>query len=291
MSTHSEYDKRPSWVKENLSQLLLLLAMLMVVVSLAVYFFYTPLSELIFAEDRAAAQKIIVNKAPVKVITENWQEDQQGPIENTQYNVGDSDLNDKRVVISKEELVGLEQRYRIDLVETAEKPLPAGIEGQQSVQTIVGKNGQPSISIIRMSDSFASDIDRVNGQAELFLSGEKKHQLLLKTAQLNGINLILTPAETLMAKSPSLFTLRLSAMESWEKLQDFVIQHDLLKENIYVYRTIRNHKPWYVLLLGEYRSFPGAKIAQQGLPGALANFPSQVFTYKEIQQDLQLKND
>ncbi|PKH01129.1 hypothetical protein CXF72_18440 [Psychromonas sp. MB-3u-54] len=286
MSTNSEYDKRPSRAQENLSQLLLLLAMLMVVVSFAVYFFSGSSSELI-----DPVQKRVINKAPETVITENWHEDQQGLIENTQYSVGASDLSDKRVVISKQELIGLEQRYRIDLVEIEKNQLLAEIENQQPDEMIAANNDQPNISIIKMSESSDSQIDMVNGQAELFSSLEKNDHFSEGAGQLNGGNLILTPIESLLAKSPSLFTLRLSAMGSWEKLQAFVQLHDLLKENIYVYRTIKNNKPWYVVLLGEYSSLSAAKIAQQSLPGALFDLPSQVFSYKEIQQDLQLQND
>jgi DamX protein len=284
MSTNSEYDKRPSWVKENLSQLLLLLAMLMVVVSFAVYLFSSSLSELIDPVDRDPAQKKVVNKAPETVITENWSEAPQGPIENTKYSVGTSDLSDKRVVISKEELIGLEQRYRIDLVEIEKEQLSAEIENQQPAEMLPGNNDQPNISIIKMDDSSDSQI---NEQAELFSPVEKNDPLLKGAGQLNRVPLILTPVESLLAKSPSLFTLRLSGMETWEKLQAFVKQDSLLKENIYVYRTIKNNKPWYIVLLGEYSSLSAAKIAQQGL----SDLPSQVFTYKEIQQDLQLKND
>lgn len=287
MSTNSEYDKEPSWVKENLSQLLLLLAILMLVVSFAVYLFSSSSSEFILAVDSDATPKIVVNKAPERVITENWHENELGPIENTQYSVGASDLSGKRVVISKEELIGLEQRYRIDLVEREKQPTLAKIDEQQSAEKIPGKNDKPTISIIKMSDSFDSQIDLVNGQDELFSSVDKNDHLLSGTGQLNGFNLNLTPAEILLAKSPSLFTLILSETPTLEKLQAFVTQYDLLKENIVIYRTIRNNKPWYVVLLGEYNSFPAAKIAQQGLSG----LPSQVSTYKEIQQDLQLKND
>jgi hypothetical protein len=282
MSTNSEYDKRPSWVKENLSQLLLLVVILMVVVSFVVYLFSNSLSELIDPVDPDAVQKRVVNKAPETVITENWHEDQQGSIENTQYSVGVSDLSDKRVVISKQELIGLEQRYRIDIVEIE-------IEKEQLLVKI--ENQQPNMSIITMDDSSDSQIDNVNGQAEFFSSPEKNDHLLESAEQSNRFNFILTPIESLLAKSPSLFTLRLSEVGNWEKLQDFVQLHDLLKENIHVYRIIRNNKPGYVVLLGEYSSFSGAKTAQQGLPGVLSDLPSQVFTYKEIQQDLQLKND
>jgi hypothetical protein len=142
-----------------------------------------------------------------------------------------------------------------------------------------------------MDDSSDSQINNVNGQAEFFSSLDKNDHLLESAEQSNMFNFILTPIESLLAKSPSLFTLRLSEMGTWEKLQDFVQLHDLLKENIHVYQIIRNNKPWYVVLLGEYSSFSGAKAAQQGLPGVLSDLPSQVFTYKEIQQDLQLKND
>lgn len=291
MSTNSEYDKEPSWVKENLSQLILLIGMLMIVVGFASYFFSDPLSELIFAADREATPKTLVHKAPAKVIIENWPKDELDPIENTQYSVGDSDLSGQRVVISKEELIGLEQRYRIDLVDREENPSADKMEDQQTAETLLSQNEQPNRSIIKMSDSSDAQLDMINGQAESFSALETNDYLLKGTEKLSAFNVVLTPAESLLAKSPSLFSLRLSEMETWEKVQSFVQLYDLPTDNIYIYRTIRDNKPWYVVLLGEYSSFPGAIIAQQGLPPSLSNLSSQVLTYKDIQQDLQLKND
>jgi hypothetical protein len=289
MSANSEYGTRPSWFKENLSQILLFFAMLMIVVNIVVYFFSDALSKLIFPVEQPVTQKTLVHKAPAPVITENWDKDELGPIENTPHSVGVSDLNGKRVVISKEELLGLEQRYRIDLVEVEKKQVQDLLNSQAMPED---NNDQANLALLERAQSPAPESEiihkqnnaRNNRQAEIPLSIQTKEQLSL-------LNLKLLSRETLLSKSPYLFTLRLSAMETQEQLLAFIEQYDLPAEDIYVYLTISNNKPLYVILLGEYRSFPAAKIAQQALPRSFFNLPSQVLLYKEIQQDLQLNND
>jgi len=86
--------------------------------------------------------------------------------------------------------------------------------------------------------------------------------------------------------------LKLSELQSEEKLLAFLEQHALsAEEDIYVYQTIRNNSPWYVVISGEFDSFSEAKIALRTLSGSLSNLPVRVLIYEDIHQDIQLNND
>lgn len=288
MSANSQYNMRPSWIKENLSQILLLLAMLMVVVSLAIYFFSSSSEKLFFEGDAVATKQIVAAKQPAQMITENWLEDPVGTIEDTQFSVGDSDLNDKRIVISKQELIGLEERYIVDVVDVAKTPSPEQLDAKIEQ----GRGEQPDISTIKMVAAAESAIDPLNGQKKSLSNQQAGISLPVEAAQQsNPLDLILTPVEILLAKPAHLFTVKLSELETPEKLLAFIGQNDLPEENVYIYQTSRNKRPWFVVIFGEYESFSAAKNARQGLSASLSNLPAPIIIYQEIHQDLQLNND
>jgi len=287
MSANSDYNMRPSWIKDNLSQILLLVAMLVVVVSLAVYFFAGFLSEFMSEGDGAATKNLAANEQPSEIMTENWGKDPLDVIENTQLSVGASDLNEKRIVISKEELIGLEERYIVDVVDVAKTPSAQ----QPETQTQQNNNAQPNLSIIKMNEPVESPIAPLNGQDKSIVNQQAGIALPKAAQQNNTLERILTPVDILLAKPPHLFTLKLSELETQAQLLAFIGQHDLPEENLYIYQTSRNKQPRFVIIFGEYEGFSAAKRAQQSLSASLSNLPLAIVIYQEIHQDLQLNND
>jgi len=288
MSANSDDNMRPSWIKENLSQILLSLALFMVIVSLVIYFFSDALSNSILADENIAAKPISVEQPPAKMITENWQEDPVDEIEDTQLSVGVSDLNDKRIVISKEELIDLEERYIVDVVDVAK----TSSAQQPKMQTQQNSNVQPNLSIIKMNKAAQSSIDLLNEQNKSFVNQQAEISLPAKAAgQSQLLDLILTPANILLDKPPHLFTLKLSGLETQAQLLTFIGQYELPEENFYIYQKSPNKQPRFVIIVGEYASFSAAKKAQQSLSASLLSLPPSIITYQEIHQDLQLNND
>ena len=80
-------------------------------------------------------------------------------------------------------------------------------------------------------------------------------------------------------------------MAAEKSLQQFIFQYGLPKTNIHVYQTIRNNKPWYVVIFGEYDSWESAKNASKTLPDSLANLDSWIKKYQLVHQDLRLNNE
>ncbi|WP_372881179.1 SPOR domain-containing protein [Psychromonas sp.] len=287
MSANSQYNMRPSWIKDNLSQILLLFAMLIVVVSLVIYFFSGPLSNFIFADDGATKQ-ISAIQQPAKMITENWQEDPDDAIEDTQFSVGESDLNGKRVVIARQELIGLEERYVVNVVEQVTTPSAQ----QPEVPTQQNNNAQQSISMIKMNEPGESEIGLPDGEEQKPAGQQAEASLPVEAAEeSNLLDLILTPVDLLLAKPAHLFTVKLSELETQEKLLAFIGQNELPEENVYIYTIKRNKQSWFVVIFGNYESFAAAKTAQQGLSASLSNMLTSIIIYQEVHQDLQYNND
>lgn len=93
-----------------------------------------------------------------------------------------------------------------------------------------------------------------------------------------------TSQEVLLAINANLYTLQLAAMRSESALQVFIKEHQLTDKNIYVYRTIRNGKNWYMLIYGQFKSY---KIALQEGQKLSSKLDSWVKKYTLVHQDLQ----
>ncbi|MGB5446679.1 MAG: hypothetical protein WBM99_14380 [Psychromonas sp.] len=287
MSANSHYDMQPSWIKENLSQILLIIAMLILAIGLVFYFLSDVLinSNSTSIDEKVAATPVNAAQPPVEMMTKNWQEDPTEVIEDTPYSVGESDLNGKRVVIAKQELAGLEERYVVDVVDVAKTPSPE----QPEMQTQQTNNGQPSISIIKMDEPDESQIDLVDVQEKSIVDQQTESAVPVEAAGKNNIlDLILTPTEILLAKPADRFTVKLSELQTLDKLLAFIGQQDLPEEKLYIYQTSRNNQPWFVLIYGEFDSFATAQKAQQGLSDSLSSLLLPIVSYQDIHRDLRL---
>jgi len=102
---------------------------------------------------------------------------------------------------------------------------------------------------------------------------------------------LFTSQSQLLAIAPSHYTLQLSGMASEATLQEFISEYGLPAANVYIYKTQRNNKPWYVVIFGEYKSRQSAEQASKELPGSLANMDVWIKKYQLVHQDLQLNNE
>tara|TARA_R110001583_G_scaffold164447_1_gene316934 strand:- start:15891 stop:16475 length:585 start_codon:yes stop_codon:yes gene_type:complete len=101
---------------------------------------------------------------------------------------------------------------------------------------------------------------------------------------------LFTPADQLLAIPPSYLTLQLAAMDSDKSLQQFVEQHNLPQKDVYIYQTIHNNQPRYVVLFGKYESRQSAVMASKRLPDTFSNTDTWIKTYQLVHQELLLNN-
>jgi len=102
---------------------------------------------------------------------------------------------------------------------------------------------------------------------------------------------LFTDSETLFAKNASHYTLQLSGMASREYLIEFQKEYRSSLENIYIYQTVRQAKPWYVIIYGDYDSVKSAQLAAKNLPNAFRNRSSWVKKWQVVHNDLRLNNE
>ena len=99
-----------------------------------------------------------------------------------------------------------------------------------------------------------------------------------------------TTQQKLLAVPASYYTLQLSGMGNKKSVLEFTSKHNLPQKNITIYQTIRNNKPWYVVIYGQYENRQVALLASKSLPGSFANMNSWIKTYQLVHQDLALTN-
>ena len=99
---------------------------------------------------------------------------------------------------------------------------------------------------------------------------------------------VFTAVDSLLAVKANLYTLQLSGMSTEKSLQAFINVHKLPRKNVYLYKTIRNQKPWYVVIYGQFESRVAASRVAENLPTTLRQLDSWVKKYASVHQDLQL---
>jgi DamX protein len=100
-----------------------------------------------------------------------------------------------------------------------------------------------------------------------------------------------TPAAIILAKSPDHYTLQLSGMASKRYLSLFKQEYNFPQENLFLYQTLYQNKPWFVVLYGEYDSIESAQLAAKNLPPEFKNMPNWVKKWQVVHNELRLNNE
>ena len=101
----------------------------------------------------------------------------------------------------------------------------------------------------------------------------------------------LTPTAVLLNMSPDHYTLQLSGMATKRYVELFKLQSKFPQENLFLYETTYQNKPWFVVLYGDYDSVRSAQLAANNLPEAFKNMSSWVKQWQLVQNELRLNNE
>ena len=100
-----------------------------------------------------------------------------------------------------------------------------------------------------------------------------------------------TADNILLAKNPKNFTLQITAMASRSYLSTFQKKYDTKMRDVYAYQTVRQNKPWFVVIYGEYSSLAAANAAKRNLPAVFKGMPTWAKTWQTVHDDLRLNNE
>ena len=101
----------------------------------------------------------------------------------------------------------------------------------------------------------------------------------------------LTDSDILLSKNAKYFTIQISGMASRQYLAVFQQKYNSDQKNVFSYKTIRNNKPWFVIVYGEYSSLESAKVATKNLPSPFKGMPTWIKTWQAVHNDLRLNNE
>ncbi|MDJ0805602.1 MAG: AAA family ATPase [Gammaproteobacteria bacterium] len=90
-------------------------------------------------------------------------------------------------------------------------------------------------------------------------------------------------SEWLKARPPGFYTLQLLGVERLPSLEKYILQHGLQEEVFYL-KTLRNGKPWYPLLWGEFPDKQSAIQGQKKLPSAVRRSGVWARSFAELQK-------
>lgn len=116
----------------------------------------------------------------------------------------------------------------------------------------------------------------------------KKSKPVATNKRVNGL---FTDSSILLAKNRNYYTIQISGMASLDYLKLFQKQYNPNRNNVYAYQTIRNNKPWFVVIYGEYQTREAADSAQKNLPSVFKGMSTWVKTWQTVHQDLRLNNE
>ena len=187
-------------------------------------------------------------------------------------------LNDSKALLNSEQTATTAQETVLDKQDTIETVTDASSEGLVNDNELENKALPLSIAEQLPVNINTAAAETAVQPVNNISTGFKQESLF-------------TDSETLFAKDASHYTLQLSGMASREYLIEFQNQYRSSLENIYIYQTVRQAKPWYVIIYGDYDSVKSAQLAAKNLPNAFRNMPSWVKKWQVVHNDLWLNNE
>ncbi|WP_392340203.1 SPOR domain-containing protein [Moritella marina] len=88
-----------------------------------------------------------------------------------------------------------------------------------------------------------------------------------------------------MAQPAKNYTFQIAGLSRETQLKQYLNEHEL-PEGIWTYQTVRNSKPWYVVLYGSFSSAEQANAAKLKLPAAVQKDKPWLKRFTQIQRDL-----
>ncbi|MDN2664036.1 AAA family ATPase [Psychromonas sp. 14N.309.X.WAT.B.A12] len=214
-------------------------------------------------------------------------------IDDNESLVGLSDETEQRVVISNDQLIELSV-----LVEQPNNEMEEAPQAMQehAIPPLLKSNTQVEAAESSVAEQLQAQIkekSEITKQAVIENTEEVENVTTQNQPQpeiTRSTDSLLTAPRVLLSKKPSNLTIQISAMSTRSYLADFKRKFGST-ENVFTYQTIRNNKPLFVVVYGEYTSKASANLAIKNLPRAFAGMPTWIKSWQAVHNDLRLNNE
>jgi DamX protein len=172
---------------------------------------------------------------------------------------------------------------RVEQVESAPDSLP--------IQKIVEEKQADSVAAALPNQKVEEEkqVDSIAATLPIKKSVQVKQVVPVKSNR--QVDRRFTTDAILLAKNPKYFTLQITAMASRSYFSAFQNKYDTNMRDVYAYQTVRQNKPWFVVIYGEYSSLAAANAAKRNLPAAFKAMPTWAKTWQTVHDDLRLNNE
>ena len=285
-----------TWAKTWLPAALLMISLVLIVTALGIYLYPKFIPEqqkqesmTEFVADSTDLKSALDSSSVIEPLAGGWSSLDLDIVDN-EVQVGLSDQTEQRVVISNDQLISLP--VLVDEPNNIMEEAPQTMK-DLAIPPLLKSNSQ----IEAQEDSVAQQI-----QAEIITPEETENQVeesVIETVtkpkksepeRQQVADSLFTSRDVLLNKNPKNLTIQISAMSTRAYLTDFQQKLDST-ENVFIYQTIRNNKPWFVVVYGEYTSQASANLAIKNLPSAFAGMPTWIKPWQAVHNDLRLNNE
>jgi len=180
---------------------------------------------------------------------------------------------------------------RLPVQKVAEEEVVGSIETTLPVQEVVEEKVVGSIATTLPVQEVIKEkqVDSVAAALPIKKAVEVKRIVPVKSNR--QVDRRFTADNILLAKNPKNFTLQITAMASRSYLSTFQKKYDTKMRDVYAYQTVRQNKPWFVVIYGEYSSLAAANAAKRNLPAVFKGMPTWAKTWQTVHDDLRLNNE
>ena len=309
-------NNKASWFKTRFPAILLMLVLVAIASSLAFYLYplltkKTDEVDIIIETEVVLLEELPLQESDLESVSAasttealagQWSNHKKN-VDDNQLSVGEADHHN-RVIISESQLVKIttadELNTSADIeqvlvkratpveslevkppnepkapIVTAIEPIIAETQSQAiatiAAEEIIQVQTQPAVTLATDDNV---EIEAQSG-AEISELKESVEVQVLQTKPLNK-TVLFTENATLVAINANKYTLQLSAMSTNKSLQEFILKHQLPRQNVYLYQTVRNQKPLYVVIYGQFESRQAANRVAANLPTTLKTLDSWV---------------
>jgi len=288
-------EDKHAWVKTWLPAALLMLSLIAIVTALGIYLYPKFIPEQQIQSDVADLSMSGISEPElnqqlipmIEPLAGGWSSFDLD-IDNNESLVGLSDETEQRVVISNDQLIELSVLVEPSNNEMEEAPqaiqdqaIPLLLRSNRKVEASEGNTTQQLQEQIKNTQP---EIIAENTEQTSNVAVQKLPEVTQSTDNL------LTAPNILLSKNPKNLTIQVSAMSTRSYLADFK-QKFSSTENVFTYQTIRNNKPWFVVVYGEYTSKASADLGIKNLPAAFAGMPTWIKSWQAVHNDLRLNNE
>ena len=112
-----------------------------------------------------------------------------------------------------------------------------------------------------------------------------KSELIEQLAETTNQELDLSPTEWLLTQQDSVWAIQLLAAKDKSIANSFVLANEF--KDVYIYETLRNNSPWWVVIQAPFANIDDARVARQKLPASVLAGQPFFKKFERIKQEIQ----